>query len=56
MEPKDYEIIRIDGEYALLKRTDVEEVQTMPIAMALLPFGCDVGTKLHWENLEYRVM
>ena len=28
----------------------------MMIAMALLPDGVDVGTKLHWENLVYSVM
>ena len=56
MEPKDYEIIKIDGEYAVLRRTDVQEEQTMLIAMALLPFGSDVGTGLHWENLEYTVI
>ena len=54
--PKDYEIIRIDGDYAVLGRTDVQEEQTMLIAMALLPFGCDVGTKLHWENMEYTIV
>ena len=56
MEPKDYEIIKIDGEYAVLRRADVQEEQTMLIAMALLPFGSDVGTRLHWENLEYTVI
>ena len=28
----------------------------MMIAMALLPDGVDVGTRLHWENLVYTVL
>ena len=56
MDPRDYEIIRIDGDYAVLKRTDVQDDQTMLLAMALLPFGSDVGTRLHWENLEYTIV
>ncbi len=56
MEPKDYEIIKIEGEYAVLKRTDIAEEQDMFIALALLPFGSDIGTELHWENLEYTIV
>jgi len=51
MQPKDYTVSRIEGEYAYLK--DVETGEELFIAMALLPLGTDVGSKLHYEMLEY---
>ncbi len=54
MEPKDYVIIKIEGEYATLRDDDSKE--ELFIAMALLPNGCDVGTKLHYELLEYTIV
>lgn len=56
MEPKDYVISKIDGEYAYLKRLDVQCEDELFIAMALLPPGVDVGTKLHYECMEYTVI
>ena len=56
MESKEYVVMKIEGEYATLKRTDTDDEQEMFIAMALLPFGTDVGTKLLWENLEYSII
>lgn len=56
MEPKDYIVSKIEGEYAYLKRTDVECEEELFIAMALLPLGADVGTKLHYECMEYTVI
>ena len=53
MEPKDYVVDRIEGEYAILKETENEN--EMFIALALLPGGVDIGTKLHFENFEYTV-
>lgn len=54
MEPKDYTVVRIEGEYAILK-DDVTSDELF-IAMALLPLGIDVGTRLHYEMLEYTVL
>jgi hypothetical protein len=54
MEPKDYVISKIEGEYAHLK--DVESGEELFIAMALLPLGVDVGTKLHYEMLSYSII
>ncbi len=54
MEAKDYVIIKIEGEYATLQ--DVESKEDLFIAMALLPAGCDVGTKLRYEMLEYTIV
>ena len=54
MEPKDYTIMKIEGEYAYI-RAD-EEDEEIFIAMALLPPGVDVGTRLHYEMLSYTVI
>jgi len=56
MEPKDYVVTRIDGDYAYLKRTDVLEEQELFIARALLPEGTDEGSRLHYEMLEYTLL
>ncbi len=54
MEPKDYTVIRIEGEYATLKEDATGE--ELFIAMALLPLSVDIGTRLHYEMLEYTVI
>ena len=54
MLPKDYIVTRIEGEYAYIK--DTESCEELFIALALLPFGTDIGTKLHYENLEYSII
>lgn len=53
MEPKDYIVKRIEGEYAIL--SDMESGEELFIAMALLPLGVDVGTRLHYEMLQYEI-
>ena len=53
MEPKDYVVVKIEGEYATLR--DEAGGGELFIAMALLPEGTDVGTKLHYEMLEYTI-
>ena len=54
MEPKDYTVTKIEGEYAYLK--DNESGEELFIAMALLPSGVDIGTKLHYEILSYTIV
>lgn len=54
MEPKDYVISRIEGEYAYL--CDIESGEELFLAMALLPPDVDVGTRLHYEMLEYSII
>lgn len=54
MEPKDYVVVKIEGEYATLK--DKENGEELFIALALLPTETDVGVKLHYEMLEYTVV
>ena len=51
MEPKDYIITKIEGEYAYLK--DTESENEIFIALALLPPGSDIGSKIHSEMFEY---
>ena len=52
MDERIYEITRIEGEYAYLKDEDGEELF---IAMALLPLGADIGTRLVYKDLEFSV-
>ena len=52
MEARDYIVIEIQGEYAVLQ--DISDNSQIFIAMALLPVYTDVDTKLHYENLMYQ--
>ena len=52
LEPHDYTVKRIEGEYAILESEENEELF---IAMALLPPGVELGTKLHYEMMEYTI-
>ena len=54
MEPKDYILSKIEGEYAYLK--DVENGNEIFIALALLPNGADIGSKIHSELFEYTLI
>lgn len=54
MEPKDYIVVRIEGEYAILKNE--EDGGELFIALALLPIGTDLGVRLHYENFEYSIL
>ena len=54
MEPKDYVVIKIEGEYVTLK--DIVSGDELFIALALVPMGTDMGSKLHYEMLEYTLM
>jgi hypothetical protein len=51
MEPKDFTVVRVEGEYAYL-RDDVSGEEVF-VALALLPPSCDVGMRLHYEMLSY---
>lgn len=57
MGPYFYEVESIQGEYAYLKRTDIDDRnEPMCVAMALLSEGVDVGSRLKWEFLEYTLL
>lgn len=53
MEPHDYKVTKIEGEYATL--TDIQTGDELFIALFLLPEGTDIGMKLHYENLAYEI-
>ena len=54
MNPTDYILTRIEGEYAYLK--DIETGNEVFIALALLPVGADIGSKIHCEMLQYTLV
>ena len=56
MEPKDYTVIRIEGEYAYLRDDAAPEREPLFIALALLPIGTDEGTRLHCELFQYEII
>jgi len=53
METKVYIITKIEGEYAYLADDAGEELF---IALALLPQGADIGTRLKCENFEFEII
>ena len=53
METKYYIVENIEGEYATIK--NIEDGAEIFIAMALLPIGTDIGTKLCYENFMYTI-
>ena len=51
MEPKEYIVSKIEGEYAYLR--DIQSGNEIFIALALLPEGADLGSKIHSEMFTY---
>ena len=56
MTPKDYTVIKIEGEYAYLCDDTNPSAEPLFIALALLPEGTDIGTHLHYEMFEYSII
>ncbi len=56
MEPKDYVVSKIEGEYAYLHDLSGACDEDVFIALALLPSAVDVGVKLHCEMFSYEVI
>ena len=56
METWYYEVESIDGDYANLKRTDIETDDVKLVARALLPAEIVVGSKLKYELLQYELL
>ena len=54
MEAKYYKVTKIEGEYAYILEENTEN--EIFIAMALLPEGTDIGTKLKYEMLSYEIV
>ena len=56
MGPFDYVVHRIDGDYAILKRIDIETEDEKLVARALLPWEIREGDQLRYECLEYTII
>lgn len=48
-----YEVVSIDGDYANLKRTDIESDDLKLVARALLPPEIVEGSRLKYEMMTY---
>ncbi|SFN77946.1 hypothetical protein SAMN05216351_101143 [Pseudobutyrivibrio sp. JW11] len=53
METWFYVVESIDGDYANLKRTDIESNELKLVARALLPADIEEGSKLKYELMQY---
>lgn len=51
-----YEVVSIDGDYANLRRTDIESNDLKLVARALLPAEIMQGSKLKYEMLQYEII
>ena len=51
-----YIVETIDGDYAYLKRQDIESDELKLVARALLPAEITEGTKLLYEWMQYSIM
>ena len=56
METWFYEVVSIDGDYANLKRTDIESDDLKLVARALLPLEIVEGSKLKYELMQYSLI
>ena len=56
METWFYEVLSIDGDYANLKRTDIESDDIKLVARALLPAEIVEGTRLKYELMQYEII
>ena len=55
METWYYEVVSIDGDYANLKRTDIESSDIKLVARALLPTEVYEGCRLKYELMQYSI-
>ena len=53
METWYYEVVSIDGDYANLRRTDIESDDLKLVARALLPPEIAEGSRLKYEMMTY---
>ena len=56
MGPWYYEVVSIDGDYANLKRTDIESDDLKLVARALLPPEIMEGSRLKYELMQYEII
>ncbi len=53
METWYYEVVSIDGDYANLRRIDIESYDLKLVARALLPPEIIQGSRLKYEMMQY---
>ncbi|NBH97465.1 chorismate--pyruvate lyase [Anaerotruncus sp. 1XD22-93] len=56
METWYYEVVSIDGDYANLKRTDIDSDELKIVARALLPAEIMEGSRLKYEWMQYEII
>lgn len=56
METWFYEVVSIDGDYANLRRTDIESDDLKLVARVLLPAEIMEGSKLKYELMQYELI
>lgn len=56
METWFYEVVSIAGDYANLRRTDIESNDLKLVARALLPAEILEGSKLKYELMQYELI
>ncbi|ADL35383.1 hypothetical protein bpr_I2650 [Butyrivibrio proteoclasticus B316] len=56
METWYYVVESIDGDYANLRRTDIESDDLKLVARALLPENIAEGTQLKYEFMQYSIV
>ncbi|MBQ5810249.1 MAG: hypothetical protein IIW23_01565 [Clostridia bacterium] len=56
MEPKEYIVAKIEGEYAYLRDVSGKCTEDIFVALFLLPMGVDVGSRLSYNFLEYTLL
>lgn len=56
METWYYEVADIDGDYAHLRRTDIESEDLKLVARALLPPEIMEGSRLKYELMQYELL
>ena len=56
METWYYEVVSIDGDYANLKRTDIESDDLKLVARALLLPELMEGSRLKYELMQYEII
>ncbi len=55
MQTMYYEVVSIDGDYANLKRTDIQSEDQKLVARALLPEDILEGIRLKYEMMQYEI-
>jgi hypothetical protein len=56
METWYYEVVSIDGDYANLRRTDIDSDDLKLVARALLPAEIIEGSRLKYELMQYQII